>query len=83
MEVLLGRGVSKLDTCSRSEKLQRSVEPIETWIAVLSTVEHEPFVIVISVGVECDLLLLATSGVVVRVRVEVPALGVEVAKGDL
>jgi hypothetical protein len=42
----------------------------------------DPDVIFVLVGVKSDLLLLATSGIHVVVRVEISALGVVMAKGD-
>ena len=56
-----------------------AVDRLSVYAEGLSLVLQEPDVVVILVRVECDLLLLASSGVHEGVRVNVAALGVDVA----
>lgn len=76
VQVPLGRDVPKPNARSTRQIREIPVLPVEPWVSLRSRVEDRPVVVMIPMRVQRDLLLLASGGIVVRVRVEVAALRV-------
>lgn len=65
----------------KKRKKKRENSPL----TMLARVQHRydpPIIVPVDVRIQCDLLLLATCRVIVLVRMEVAALGVDVSDGD-
>ena len=56
MESFLGSNMFKFELHTRGDMLEGVVLPIEGFFAVFGDVDKKPVIILIAMGVECDLL---------------------------